>query len=388
VLTTTETSGPAPTEMRSAAVAALPEVRPRRVLALGVGRRVAVALGDAGLAVALDPSAEDAAAAVRDRQVSAVVHVPGMPVADAVAARLRMEPAFDEVPFVGVVARSRFDEVEVAFATGVDDVIAADETALLAARLQRLHTRAADGVRLPAIVADPDRRARATWGRVLRRAGFDVRFAADAAGLAEACDARFTGMRGCVVADGGTALAHLQAGGDLGALWVICTDGHLPAALASAAHGRPNVAIHGQDDPPENILHLVNELREPRLGELRASRRVLYGAPVRLRPAGREEGAWGMTYNLSANGFYIRTLCGLPTGTHLWLELRPPGADRLVHVEAKVVWSKPFGAFGRPIVPAGMGFELVDATAADLESYASGYRALLARSGVPAPHRM
>jgi hypothetical protein len=195
-------------------------------------------------------------------------------------------------------------------------------------------------------------------------------------------------MRGCVVADAATAEAHLRGGGDLDALWVIRAEGPLPAALSSAVHGRPNVAVHTSSDPPENILHLVNELREPRLGELRASRRVLYGAPVRLRPAGREEGAWGMTYNLSANGLYVRTLCGLPAGTHLWLEMRPPGADRLVHLEAKVVWSKPFGAFGRPIVPAGMGFELVDATAADLDAYASGYRALLARASAPAPQRM
>lgn len=345
------------------------------ILTFGVDRFVVRHLSDAGLEIEPDGSVEDAVAAVRDRGVAAVLYGIGDPVSDTTIARLRAEPGMDGVASVAVLPRAGFLTAELAFASGADDVAGVEEAPDLARRLERIAKGGApSGQPMPALVADPARAGRTAFGRVLRRAGFDVRFAVDPA------DLRATEGT-CVVADATFAETAVEHGAAATGLWVLVADkAHADRARAIAKGGK--VAIHDRAGAIENVLFHLNELSNPRVGDARATPRVLWSSPVRWRVAGGDEGGWGMAFNLNQGGIYVRTLGSLPSGTPVWIEMQPHGASRRVHIEAKIVWQKSFGATTRPLAPAGMGMVYTDATAADRALLDAGYARLLAEQTV------
>ena len=128
-------------------------------------------------------------------------------------------------------------------------------------------------------------------------------------------------------------------------------------ALAEAheltdANGRLLNLAH-RDLTPSNILFTANEALRGSMAEKRASARLLYGATVAFRVAGRESDEHGYAYNISADGLYVRTLAPLMPGDDAWIELRPPRTDRRVRLEAKVVWQRLFGPVHGATVPPG-----------------------------------
>lgn len=347
------------------------------ILTFGVDRYLVRHISDAGLSVEPDLAAAEALAAVRNREVAAVLYGIGDPVADATLARLRAEPGMDAIASVAVLPRSTFAGAELAFCAGADDVASIEEAPELAGRLAAI--TAGDppkGNAATAVVADSHRIRRTAYGRVLRRAGFSVRFAVEPADLAALPE------DGCVIADAALATEAVRSGVPSAGLWVLTAD---PTELRSVRDAAPpgKVAVHDRTSAIENVLFHLNELANPGVGDARATRRVLWSAPVRWRVAGGDEGGWGMAFNLNKGGLYVRTLCALPNQTAVWIEMQPAGATRRVHLEAKVVWRKSFGATTRPLAPAGMGMVFTDATAGDRALLDAGYETLLAQQSVP-----
>src|SRR5205814_1864187 len=80
-----------------------------------------------------------------------------------------------------------------------------------------------------------------------------------------------------------------------------------------------NVRVLAAHDPTEDAIFLGNELVRPSLANLRASPRLLYATVASFRIAGHEQSTHGITYNISADGLYLRTLVPLPMGSEVWL---------------------------------------------------------------------
>jgi hypothetical protein len=146
------------------------------------------------------------------------------------------------------------------------------------------------------------------------------------------------------------------------------------APMRQAIASFSKVAITDSFAPPENILFAANELGRSGV-EGRASPRVLYGTMVAFRLAGRDEDELGFTYNVSADGMYVRTLAAPSRGDDLWIELRPPRTDRRVRLEATVAWRRGFGPIESATVPPGFGAQITDATKGDLSRFLAGYEA-------------
>ena len=232
-----------------------------------------------------------------------------------------------------------------------------------------------------ALVVDADRRRRVLYARVLRNAGYDVHFAVKAD---EAVAASTSETLKLIIADadlepeGGVELAkHIRSGG-------IAVPVVLAAAPKKMKHCRDaigdltKVAVTDGFAPPENLLFVANELARSGSSDGRASARLLYGAVVTFRQAGRDEDAFGCTYNISAGGLYVRTLAPLNGGEEVWLELTPPRSDRRVRLEGKVVWRRRFGPIESATVPPGFGVQITDGAKGDLTRYEAGYRAFAA----------
>jgi CheY-like chemotaxis protein len=247
-------------------------------------------------------------------------------------------------------------------AIGADDVVAFHDLGGLTRRLAalasfdpRARTALFQGSCLLAH-ADPHRRS--LFGRVLRQAGFDVSFAAtmpEALAVAERSPPKVLVVSNSLPPDGGRrALANLAEH------WV----GEMPAVLLTSGRQSGSLSPHSwttvaEEAPPDDLLFVVNELLRPReLLESRASRRVLYATLCSFRAAGELEGRTGLTYNISREGLYVRTFDAPPNKGQVWLELRPAGAARAVHIRGEIVWTRTLSTGARGAAPPGFGVRL------------------------------
>jgi DNA-binding response OmpR family regulator len=307
------------------------------------------------------------------------------PAAEDEAIALRRDPAHATTPLIGVAASAD----EVAFSTsygfGGDDVVPVREMRKLVPRVRVLQSTSTSMVapqrRGVAIVASDDRKRRVTVGRLLHAAGYSIEFAADAA---EASSVAQKSAAKLVVIDSGidaaatlTQIKRARLTG-LVANWVLVVPPRSIAQLAPLVDPLPYVALGDAFAPPENVLFVANELARGGGNEGRGSARLLFGATVHFRIAGREEDDIGFTYNVSQTGLYVRTLVAPPAKSTVWVELQPPRSDRRVRLEGVVQWRRPFGPNDQATVPTGFGFEITDGSRADRERYAEGYKALYA----------
>jgi hypothetical protein len=103
-----------------------------------------------------------------------------------------------------------------------------------------------------------------------------------------------------------------------------------------------------------------------------------------FRRAGHEHSTHGITYNVSGEGLYVRTLVPLPIATPVWLELRPPGSDEFVQLEMTVVWTRRFGPSAGATAPAGFGARFTGGSERSMAKWNAGYNGLLqVRRGMP-----
>lgn len=272
-------------------------------------------------------------------------------------------------------------------AIGADDVVIQDDLGAITRRLANLATF--DPAARPpltqgrAVVGHDDEARRKVLGRILRQAGFDLAFASSASELVR-------------VAGGGEAPSLLVASEALGGGDVVealrgareaCGVEDVPGVLL-AGEGDPrtlreraevlgSVAITPEAAPADNLLFLANELMRPGVKDVRASTRLLYGSICGFRPAGTLQPVYGLSYNISREGLYVRTLDPPTAGSSLWFEMRPPYADEVAHLRGKVVWSRgldhPGGA-----APPGFGLRIEEQACPpnDLARYRESYEAL------------
>lgn len=263
------------------------------------------------------------------------------------------------------------------FSCGGDDVVGLRDTAALTSRLRRLPSAPWErpaATEKTALISASDRNRRVVLARVLGNAGYQIRFAVDL----EETDrfARDANPRLVVVdteLEGVEDLITRGAPRNVQTLWIVSTAPRHMRHCHAWLRDVPNAAVTDSFAPPENIVFLANELGRGKGNDQRSSRRLLYGTRVAFRCAGRDEDDFGLSYNVSAGGLYVRSLAP-PVEDRVWLELRPPRTERRVRLEARVCWRRGYGASAMATVPPGFGLEITDGSRTDREAWVAGYR--------------
>lgn len=263
------------------------------------------------------------------------------------------------------------------FNWGGDDVVRLTSMWPLLSRLRLLPRQDAappSNNRGVAVVADPDRARRVIRARVLKNAGWAIRFAQSADELRAAAETADTTL---MVVDADlegaaeelrlTASAHPKV-----AHILLCPPRQIAEFTETLGLARNAVVADGFA-PPENVIFLANEIERGGASDKRAHKRLLYGTRVRFRGEGRDVDDYGFSFNISAGGLYVRTLAP-PKDDRVWIELKPPRCDRWVRLEGDVVWRRAFGPADNATVPPGFGVKLVDATRSSMQAWLTGYR--------------
>lgn len=229
-----------------------------------------------------------------------------------------------------------------------------------------------------AVLAHADQKQRVLLARVLRNSGFNVRFAINAAEVESVVtDPTIT----LVVVDwnlDATGLVKVlrNVRGEHNTVpWILSAPPSELVAASLATEGLERVTVHDSYAPAENLLFVANESLSGSFAEQRASARLLFGTLVAFREAGRDHDRHGYTYNISADGLFVRTLDPLIQNDEVWLELTPPRTDRRVRLEGTVRWRRPVGPSTAATVPPGFGVHLAGGLAGDLGRFREGYHA-------------
>jgi len=310
---------------------------------------------------------------------------------EAFVAWMRGEARLFSVPMVAMVPALDCGAFCEAHAFGADDAILANDDEGITRRLRNL-AEFDPSARPPtsqgrAVVAHANMGRRRLLGRILRQGGVDVASAGDTAEMVD-------------VAPSGETPSLIVAAHDIaptGALYAVTKVrratgiSDLPFVLLGAARdlsalGREGdelgaVGVTSELAPPDNLLFLANELLRPDVENLRASERVLFGTMCGFRPAGELTPTYGLTYNLSREGMFVRTLDAPVRGTPLWLEMRPPRGEGAVHLRGEVVWSRGLSNGAGGATPPGFGLRIAAECCPpdDLAAYHAAYEGLRER---------
>jgi DNA-binding response OmpR family regulator len=282
------------------------------------------------------------------------------------------------VPIVAVtpqVNELAFAEI---FSCGGDDVVSTRAQGPLTARLRRLPVstweRPATSAEKRALISATDRNRRIVLARLLGNAGYSIHFAVDMEETGRF--ARENNPRLVVIDTDLTGVQELitrEAPNNLSTLWIVSTAPRHMRQCHVWLRELSNATVTDSFAPPENIVFLANELGRGKGNDQRASRRLLYGTMVAFRCAGRDEDDFGLSYNVSAGGLYVRSLAP-PVEDRVWLELRPCRTERLVRLEGRVCWRRGYGPSDMATVPPGFGLEIMDGSKLDRETWVTGYR--------------
>lgn len=305
--------------------------------------------------------------------------------AEKLVVQARSLARFSRLPVIAVSETLNDLSFVSAYSWGADEVVPAEPSRSLVLRLRSLPK---DAPALPqetrgaALVAEGDRTRRAAVARVLRNAGFAVRFAV----TAEDAD-RFASDPALVLIVAGTDLVpdarrfvDAARAEQSGVRVVLCCPPRQLKSQRAYLGALAGVTLTDGFAAPENVLFAANELLTGDRSSGRASPRVAHGTGVCFRGAGRETDDHGFTYNLSERGLYVRTLAA-PDDDEVWLELSPPRLDRRVRLIGRIAWRRPFGHSDTATVPPGFGVEIVDGAKRDLALWSDGYARLLADVG-------
>jgi len=276
-----------------------------------------------------------------------------------------------------------------AHALGADDALVAQDLAGLTRRMANL-AEFDPSVRPPivqgrAVIAHPERARRQVLGRIMRQGGFDVSFAASAnelVAISSSGDAPSVVVLSQALPPGTgiTAIEALRSACERRVPAIVIAAASELAGVTDATDEMGAVGVASDHAPPDDLLFIANELLRPDVKNLRASERRLYGALCGFRKAGEMGSSYGLTYNISGEGLYIRTLDPPPSGVKIWLELRPPWSPEVVHIRGAVVWVRAVASRGGGAAPPGFGVRLSvdDSAAPDIASYRAAYETLCA----------
>jgi DNA-binding response OmpR family regulator len=305
--------------------------------------------------------------------------------AEQLVVRARSLSRFSRLPVLAVSEILNDLSFVTAYSWGADDVVSAGVVRPLVLRLRALPKQAPpppQETRGAALVSEADRTRRAAVARILRNAGFAVRFAVSAEDtLTFARDPKLT-----LIVAGTDLVPEIrefveQSRSEQGqARVVMCCPPRQMKNERARLEGVKGVTVTDGFAAPENVLFAANELLLGDRSSGRASPRVAHGTGVAFRGAGREFDEQGFTYNVSASGLYVRTLSA-PEDEEAWLELCPPRLDRRVRLVGRVAWRRPFGYNETATVPPGFGVQIIDGAKRDLALWAEGYARLLEAVG-------
>lgn len=297
---------------------------------------------------------------------------------------LRGHPRLLAMPVVALVDAPRTTSYLGALSAGADDAVAATDAAGLAQRVaevgQQVMKRPA-ATKGRALVAHPDARVRRLVGRHLRSAGFDPVFAQSEEEIGahtQSCKLVVASVEG--VRDPVGTTRELRGDRRCSEMPVVWLAPQSEERLVRSLFTQDDrVAVSHNTAPGDNLLFRVNELMAGDARNGRDSHRLLVSTICEYRLAGERHASHGLTYNVSQNGLYIRTLAPLPRGVHVWMEMRPLREGPWVHLRGRVVWARrPCDTAG---APPGFGVRLDpdECPKGDLQSWYEAYRLLLER---------
>jgi DNA-binding response OmpR family regulator len=301
------------------------------------------------------------------------------PGAEQAAVETRAEADHAQVPIIALTPELTDLTFAEAFGWGGDDVVGLDNPRALLGRLRALPKDAPEpptNGRGAALIADADPTRRIVLGRVLRNAGYSVTFAArerDAQGFAQNPDIDLVVLAAELAEQPEKAIAESREGGGR-ATWIVTCPPRALGGMQEKLSGLERATATDGFGPAENVLFLANELSNGARSNQRRSQRLLFGATIAFRSAGRDRDDYGFSYNISAGGLYVRTLLP-PEDDSVWLELTPPRSERRVRLVGKVVWRRGFGPTGTATVPPGFGVQITEGASADMDAWRSGYEA-------------
>ncbi|MCC7534667.1 MAG: hypothetical protein IT379_00560 [Deltaproteobacteria bacterium] len=283
---------------------------------------------------------------------------------------LRSQQRLGALTVLGIVDWPSEEDFQRAFAAGVDDVVVEDDESgvlrrirALASRAHRAEGRSASG---RCLVQHPDQPRRASLGRALRQAGYDVTFACS---LEEVLDRLVLDPPGVVlvaepqlwesVAQAIEEARRVSERPDLP--FVVCVSELDAARLRASSTPVLNVSLMQTQAGPSDALFLVNRLLSSAVeSNGRSSARILYDTFCSIRPLD-EPGTsrYAMTFNVSRGGLYVRTFDPVPRGSLVQLKLRPPSVGSTVELVGRVAWTCAPGNGPTVTAPPGFGVELL-----------------------------
>jgi CheY-like chemotaxis protein len=295
---------------------------------------------------------------------------------------VREHPFLFSTQVVAMVSELRDNAFVRAYRNGADDVIVRSNVGGVTRRIANLQQfdpsarpPIARGRVLISHRADEQRRR---LGRVLRQAGFDVHFAADAgeivAGMASEVAPELVVVSEELLPVPKIAQARRTAHAPRTPFVVVAATGSTRIMLDSKVG---QVATISESAPHDHLLFLANDLLRGGCRQARNSPRYLFDTICSFRWEGAFRPEHGLTYNLSDTGIYVRTLDPPPKNAALRIEFRPPGTTATVHLRGTLVWVAMPGR-GARATPPGFGLRINEANspARDLEVYHQAYRTL------------
>lgn len=353
-------------------------------------RFLRTALQSAGCKFIIEPDARRIRGMFETGTVDCVVAALPGDVHDAAHA-LRDGDRGAQVPLIALSEQISERAMLSLLALGADDVIAEQDVGGLVRRIKtaaampkRVEPAPAQGM---CLVAHEDAAYRNLLCGVLRQAGFDVLGAATSyetlAVVVAPNPVKVVLVSEGLPPDGGRAT--------LARLALRLGRGRVSAVMLSKSGYAGARSPEGFVQMPEqaslnDLLFAVHELTRPReLLDVRASRRVLHATLCTFAPDGELfERSCGLTYNISAEGLYVRTLDPPPVGQAVWLALKPPGlAYGAVRLGGQVVWSRTRLTRGASAAPTGFAVRLTESACppSDRARYIDGYERLLKSLG-------
>ena len=270
-----------------------------------------------------------------------------------------------------------------AVAAGCDDVVTVGDTGGLtrrAAQLVHYDPRQRPPVTQGrAVVLHPSVQSRRLLGRTLRLAGFDVGFAESQFEL-EACmgggEVSLMVVAGSGETDPAAAIRAARRIAEVPDLPSVVVGNPTKVRKNEELSQLERIGVVREHAAPDTLLFVANELLRPGVKELRSSPRVLADQLCSFRIAGELEPNFGLTYNLSGNGLYVRTLDPPARGSKIWFELRPPHQSAAVHLRGTVVWVRSVENGPGGAAPPGFGIRIDERSSPpfDLEHYRATYR--------------
>lgn len=295
---------------------------------------------------------------------------------------IREQSVLFSTQVVAMVSDLRDSSFVQAYRNGADDVILRSNFGGVTRRLANLRELDPSGrppvSRGTVLISHPTDEHRRRFGRMLRQASFNVQFALNAEEIVAAM-ASDPPPQFVVVSD--EVLPVHKIGEVRRSLYAPKTPFVIVATAASTRilmeSGLEGVATISESAPHDHLLFLANELLRGGRRQVRNSRRYLFDTICSFRLEGEFSLEYGLTYNLSETGIYVRTLDPPPKSTALWLELRPPGSTATVHLRGTLMWVG-MAVRRAQVTPPGFGFriEADKSPASDLKAYRDAYPTL------------